>query len=177
MKTLLVFLVAALAALPVSGQSKAADEVPAWEGVWEGELINIPPNPPFDGIHVTSELGKFPTVDDTCSLFRNTYKEGTEVKQVKNYKLCRGTGPSDLFIDENNGLKLPARLFGGMLVTPFKYGETIFVSIMRLEGETLIEDIHMIEDKPSVKGALPLVPKRVQRLSFRRAEKKSEGSQ
>jgi hypothetical protein len=93
---------------------------------------------------------------------------GVENKQVKDYKLCRGTGAADLYIDENNGIKLPARLLGDALISPFKYDNVLLISTMRLRGEVLEEEILTVDDKPAVTGVQPMNAKGIQRLEFRR---------
>lgn len=139
-----------------------------WEGKWKGKLTNLPTKPDAPQIEVMMEIGEFPTSDNTCSTLRKTYSEGGVVKQVKDYKLCRGTGADDLFIDEGNGVKLTARWIGDALITPFKYGTTLLISTMRLRGEVLEEEILTIDDKPATSGVQPLTPKGIQRLELRR---------
>jgi dipeptidyl aminopeptidase/acylaminoacyl peptidase len=145
-----------------------ASPLAKWEGKWKGTLKNLPAKPDAPVIEVTREIGAFPTADNTCSIFKTTYSEGGVVKQVKDYKLCRGTGADDLYFDENNGIKLSARLIGDALVSPFKFGNTLLVSTTRLRGEVLEEEILTVDDKPATMGALPMNAKGIQRLELRR---------
>jgi dipeptidyl aminopeptidase/acylaminoacyl peptidase len=140
----------------------------AWEGKWRGPLVNLPAKPGAAAVEVTREIGPFPTADNTCSRFKTTYRENGEVKGVKDYKLCRGAGAEDLYFDEGNGAKLPARVIGDALVSPFKYGAILMVATTRLRGEALEEEILTIDDKPAVTGVQPMLPKGVQRLELRR---------
>lgn len=139
-----------------------------WEGKWKGTLKNLPAKPDAPVVEVTREIGSFPTTDNSCTMFKTTYSEGGVVKQVKDYKLCRGTGAEDLFIDEGNGTKLTAKLIGDALVSPFKYGNSLLISTMSLRGETLEEEILTVDDKPAVSGVLPMNAKSIQRLELKR---------
>lgn len=139
-----------------------------WEGKWKGTLKNLPAKPDAPVVEVTREIGSFPTADNSCTMFKTTYSEGGVVKQVKDYKLCRGTGAEDLFIDEGNGTKLTAKLIGDALVSPFKYGNSLLISTMRLRGETLEEEILTVDDKPAMMGVQPMNAKGIQRLELKR---------
>lgn len=139
-----------------------------WEGKWKGTLKNLPAKPDAPIVEVTREIGAFPMADNSCAMFKTTYSEGGTVKQVKDYKLCRGTGAEDLFIDEGDGTKLTAKLIGDALVAPFKYGNSLLISTMRLRGETLEEEILTVDDKPAVSGVLPMNAKGIQRLELKR---------
>jgi len=75
-----------------------------------------------------------PQADHTCATWRTTYRQGGEVKGVKDYQLCRGDGADDFFVDEG-GVKLAARWIGDALVSPFKAGSLLLVSTVRLRGD------------------------------------------
>ncbi len=142
--------------------------IASWEGKWRGVLKNVPAKPDAPVVEVEMEIGEIPTRDNTCGMWKTTYREAGVVKQVKDYKLCRGTGKDDLYLDEGNGIKLTARVYGDTLVIPFKYDEMLFVSTIRLRGETLEDEIVISDDKPAVKGALALTPKSIQRIELKR---------
>ena len=142
--------------------------IAAWEGKWSGKLTNLPVKPDAPLIEVTREIGAFPIADNTCSTWKTTYSEAGAVKQVKDYKLCRGTGSGDLYIDEGNGTKLPARVIGDALISPFKYDNILLISTMRMRGEVLEEEILTVDDKPATTGVQPMQAKGIQRLDFRR---------
>lgn len=146
-------------------------QTPDWAGTWKGSLENHPAREGAKAVEVVMELGEFPVVDGACAVIRNRYFEGGVEKQVKDYKLCRGKGAEDLFVDEGGGLQLKARWMGGVLVTPFKYGKTLLVSTMRLWGEVLEEEILTVEDQAAVEGPLALRARGLQRLTLRRAKK------
>ena len=57
---------------------------------------------------------------------------------------------------------------GDSLVIPFKYDNLLIVSTTRLRGEVLEQEILTVEDKPAVKGALPMSAKGIQKLEVRR---------
>ncbi|MEQ1605228.1 MAG: prolyl oligopeptidase family serine peptidase [Pyrinomonadaceae bacterium] len=140
----------------------------AWEGKWTGKLTNLPAKPDAAAVEVTREIGAFPAADNTCTMWKTTYSEAGVVKQVKDYKLCRGMGAADLYIDEGNGVKLPAKLLGDALVSPFKFDNTLLISTVRLRGEVLEEEIVTVDDKPATTGVQPMLAKGIQRLELRR---------
>jgi dienelactone hydrolase len=142
--------------------------IAAWEGKWRGTLKNLPTKPDAPVVEVEMEIGPIPVRDNTCGMWKTTYLELGAIKQVKDYKLCRGTGADDLFLDEGDGVRLTAKIIGDALVIPFKFDNVLLVSTMRLRGEVLEEEILTVEDKPAVKGALPMTAKGIQKLELRR---------
>ena len=138
-----------------------------WEGKWKGTLTNLPAIPGATPFDVTMEIGPFPMADGACGAWKTTYSEGGEVKSVKDYRLCRGTGASDLYIDEG-GVRLAVRIIGDALVCFFKADDVLVVSTMRLRGEVLEEEILTVDDKPAIKGVQPMVPKGIQRIELKR---------
>jgi hypothetical protein len=147
---------------------RAQARLPAWAGTWRGKLANLPAPPGAPEVEVTIELEPFPAADSVCSLWRNTYSEHGTVKQVKDYHLCRGHGPDDLYVDEGNGTKLTARLLGDVLVTPFKVDGVVIFGTLRLRGDALEEEILSADDKPSTSDVLALAPRPLQRIVLRR---------
>ena len=109
----------------------------------------MPAKPGATPVEVTMEIGAFPMTDNACTTWKTTYSEGGEIKTVKDYKLCRGTGASDLYIDEGDGVRLPARVIGEALVSPFKSGDTLLVSTMKMRGDVLEQEILTVDDRPS----------------------------
>lgn len=142
--------------------------IAAWQGKWRGTLKNLPAKPDAPVVEVEMVIGAIPVRDNACAVWKTTYRESGVVKQVKDYKLCRGTGANDVFIDEGNGVRLTARIIGDSLVAPFKYGDVLLVSTTRLRGDTLEEEILTAEDKPAVGTVQPLTPKGIQRLELKR---------
>jgi dienelactone hydrolase len=142
--------------------------IAGWEGKWKGTLKNLPVKPEAPAVEVTMEIGAFPMVDNSCGMWKSTYTEGGAVKQVKDYKLCRGTGAGDLYIDEGNGVKLTANWIGDALVSPFKSGNTLLVSTIRMRGEVLEQEILTVDDKPAASGVQPMSAKGIQRIELRR---------
>jgi hypothetical protein len=148
--------------------AQATDSMAHWIGKWRGTLVNLPARANAPRVDVLLEIEGVPLADNTCAAWRTTYSEGDTVKGVKDYKLCRGTGADDLFMDENNGIKLTARWIGDVLVTPFKYDNLLLITTNRLRRDVLEQEIITIDDQPAVKGVLPLKARGIQRLELRR---------
>lgn len=148
---------------------EAKPMVASWEGKWRGNLTNVPAKAGATPVEVTMEIGAFPASNNSCTMWKTTYSEGGVEKSVKNYQLCRGTGATDLYIDEGGGVRLPATVIGDALVSPFKFDNTLLVSTMRLRGEVLEQEILTVDDKPAVKGVQPMTAKGTQRIELRRA--------
>lgn len=142
--------------------------IAGWEGNWKGSLINLPAKPDAKPVEVTMEIGPFPTANGACTTWKTTYSEAGAATSVKDYKLCRGTSVTDLYIDEGNGTRLAARVIGDALITQFKYDETLLIATMRLRGDTLEEEILTADDKPAIKGVQPMIPKGIQRIELKR---------
>ena len=156
-----------LAALAAAQSLPAQGMPPDLSGVWQGILTNIPARPGAAPVDVTMEIGPLPA-DSGCAPWRTTYSEAGTVRQVKDYRLCRGPSAGELIIDEGDGTRLVARWIGAVLVTPFKAGDVLLVSSIRLRGVLLEEEILTVQDRPAVQGVQPLVPHSVQRLVLRR---------
>ncbi|MBL8207064.1 MAG: hypothetical protein JNM09_22715 [Blastocatellia bacterium] len=151
--------------------AQATDSMAHWAGKWRGTLVNLPARANAQSakpVDVLMEIGGVPMADNTCTAWRTTYSEGGAVKGVKDYKLCRGTGADDLFIDEGNGIKLTARWLGDMLVTPFKYDNLLLLTTNRLRRDVLEQEIITIDDQPAIKGVQPLRARSIQRIELRR---------
>jgi hypothetical protein len=167
------FIFATILLLFIAGTNTLAQEKSSaknWTGKWRGTLTNTPARPGSVRVEVTREIEGIPAADNTCTKFRTTYTENSVVKGVKDYRLCRGTGADDLFIDEGHGIKLTARWIGDVLVSPFKYDNILLISSMRLRGDVLEEEILSVEDKPAIKGVQPLLPRSIQRLELKRVQ-------
>jgi hypothetical protein len=152
------------------GQETQPSAPKNWAGKWKGTLVNLPARPGAVPVEVTMDIGPFPVADNTCAPWKTTYSEGGKVKAVKDYKICRGTGPDDLFIDEGDGVKLTARWIGDVLVSPFKYDSLLLISQTRLRGDVLEEEILTVDDQPAVKGVIALRPRAIQRLELTRVQ-------
>jgi hypothetical protein len=87
---------------------------------------------------------------------------------VKDYRLCRGAGPEDLYVDEGGGVTLSARLLGDVLVSPFKYDNLLLVASTRVDGDRMVEEILSARDQPAIKGIVKLQATSLQRLTFQR---------
>lgn len=139
-----------------------------WEGTWKGQLKLLPSKPDAPTTDVTMEIGAFPSADGQCTTWKTTYMEGSTIKSLKDYKLCRGNGANDLFMDEGNGVRLPGRVLGDAFVVTFKNDETVMVFTLKLRGEVLEQEILIVDDKPAAKGVVTMEPKGLQRIEFRR---------
>jgi len=163
----LVCAAVALSTLTAAQNLPAQDAPPDLSGVWQGRLTNVPAHPGAAPVDVTMEIGALPA-DSGCAPWRTVYAEGGTVRQVKDYRLCRGLSAGELIIDEGDGTRLVARWIGVVLVTPFKLGDVLLVSSIRLRGVFLEEEILSVQDRPAVQGVQPLVPRSIQRLVLRR---------
>ncbi|UNU44609.1 hypothetical protein EAO27_19255 [Sphingopyxis sp. YF1] len=154
----------------------ASPAVPDWSGHWEGTLINFPERGGAPPITISRDIGPWPTQDATCTPFVTTYREAGVVKGVKDYKLCRGTGADDLYIDEGAvpegpDVRLPARLFGDTLVSIFKYRDLLLLVSTQTAGGIMTEDIVTAKDVPAGDAVVQLNGRSLQRLELRRSEK------
>ena len=147
-----------------------ASPIAAWEGKWTGKLTNVPAKPESPSVDVTMEIGAFPTSDSACAQWKTTYTEAGRAPTVKDYKICRGSGADDIYIDEGGGVRLTARVIGDSLVVPFKSGNVLLVSTMRLRGEVLEQEILTVDDKPATAGLQSMQAKGIQKIELRRAE-------
>lgn len=167
-RSVLVCTTVALAAFTaVPSALRAQESPPDLSGVWQGRLTNIPALSGAAPVDVTMEIGPLPA-DRGCAMWRTTYAEGGTVRQVKDYRLCRGSSAGELFIDEGEGTRLTTRWIGAVLVTPFKSGDALLVSSIRMRGVFLEEEILTVQDRPAARGVQPLVPRSIQRLVLRR---------
>jgi hypothetical protein len=148
--------------------STPSSPIASWEGKWAGKLTNVPATPGSAPVDVTMEIGSFPTADNSCGMWKTTYTESGTVKSVKDYKICRGTGAEDLYIDEG-GIRLTARAIGDSLIVPFKSGNVLLVCTTRSRGETLEQEILTVDDKPATSGVQSMLAKGVQKLELRRS--------
>ena len=166
---ILLWCLFAVSATTTLGQDQHSS-TPDWTGTWQGKLLNLPERPNAPSIEVIREIGVFPSEDDTCTVWRTTYKEGGEVRQVKDYKLCRGTDPDDLFVDEGDDIKLTARWMGDVLVTPFKYDDTLIISTTRVLDGVMWEEHVSMKDQPAIEGIQTMKPGNVQRLVLEKVD-------
>lgn len=159
-----------LAALVVLAplHATAAQSRPDLAGTWRGTLVNYPTRASAAAVEVTIELGALPTADSTCVPWKTTYREQGVVRGVKDYRLCRGAGPDEYEVDEGGGVVLPARLLGDVLVSAFKTGPLLLVTHLRVQGDTLTEEIMTIDDRPAADGLVTMRPRGIQRLTLTR---------
>jgi hypothetical protein len=160
-----------IAILLLPRAATAQDDVSAagWSGRWLGSLTNHPARAGAPAVDVEREVGPLPTTDSACTTFRTTYREQGTVRGVKDFRLCRGTGASDWYVDEGGGTRLPARWLDGALIAPFKYDTLLLIATTRVTGDVMTEEIVTIDDRPAISGVQPLRPRSVQRLEFRRS--------
>lgn len=159
-----------LAILSLMGAPRlGAQPVPDLAGTWTGTLVNLPGRPGAVPVDITIELGPFPTTDRRCAPWKTTYAEGGTVRGVKDYAICRGEGPGDLYVDEGNGIRLKTNLLGDVLVSAFKTGSILLVTHLRVRGDTLEEEIFSIADTPATDGLVSMTTRSIQRIVARRA--------
>jgi hypothetical protein len=141
---------------------------PDLAGTWKGTLVNLPLRPTASVVAVTVELGALPAADSSCVPWKTTYAERDSVRAVKDYRLCRGAGARDLYVDEGGGVRLAAQLLGDVLTSAFKVGQTLLVTHLRVRGDTLEEEIISMPDRAATDGIVSLVPTSIQRLTLTR---------
>lgn len=149
-------------------QAAATVRPPALGGTWKGELVNLPLRPNAPVVLVTMELGDIPTTDGSCVPWKTTYTERDTVRGVKDYRLCRGTGARDLYVDEGGGVRLASQLLGDVLTSAFKVGKAFLVTHLRVRGDVLEEEIFSMTDVPATDGIVSVPMTSVQRLTLRR---------
>lgn len=159
----------------LAGATDPATPVPDWTGTWQGQLENLPQRPSASPVAVTMEIGPWPTADNSCSTWRTTYRQAGAVRQVKDYRLCRGTGADDLFIDEGDGIRLTARYLGTALYSPFKVDSLLLVSTVRLRDGRLEHEILTFQDSERDEGVAALLPRNVQRMELERVSRALTG--
>ena len=146
-----------------STHTAQAQTMTEWEGTWEGTLSNYPDILDRE-IDVVMEIGPIPDQYDACATWKTTYSEAGSVVQVKDYRLCSLNGMDEFEIDEGDGVRLKAAWLGGVLTAPFKYGDTLLISRMRLVGEVLEHDIVSMKDLPASEAVVSMMPRNIQRL-------------
>jgi len=149
-------------------RTTGAQARPDLAGTWRGTLVNYPARAGAATVDVTIELGALPQTDSACVPWKTTYREQGEVRGVKDYRLCRRAGPDDFAVDEGGGVVLPARLLGDVLVSAFKTGPLVLVTHLRVQGDTLTEEIMTIDDRPAADGLVTMRPRGIQRLVLTR---------
>jgi hypothetical protein len=152
----------------VWGRTAAAQSAPDISGHWKGTLVNLPGRPNATPVQVTMELGAIPVVDGACVPWKTTYSERDTVRATKDYRLCRGTGPQSLYVDEGDGVKLQTALLGDVLVSSFKAGRVLLVTHLRVRGDTLEEEIITADDLPATEGVVSMRSRAIQRLLLTR---------
>ena len=171
MKQRVITLSLACLCLCTTVQAQDARSLPqSWAGTWQGSLTNLPARAGAQPVEVTREIGEIPTEDEACTTWRSTYVENGEVRLVKDYRLCRGSGPDDWFIDEGDGIKLSSRWLDDVLVTPFKYDDILLIVSTRVRGDVMEEEILTVDDKPAIDGVQPMLPRSIQRMVLRRID-------
>ena len=133
-------------------------------------MVNFPLKPDAVEVKVRMDIGPFPLEDQTCSTWRTTYFPVGQNESVKDYRLCRGTGENDLFIDEGNNVTLACQWLANILISPFKFGDLLLVSLTRQEGDTLQDEIYTISNPASTQRVQSMKTRGIQRLSFKRAQ-------
>lgn len=139
-------------------------------GTWTGRLTNLPGRPGAPAVDVTREIGALPTATG-CTPWKTTYREGGEVRQVKDYRLCRDADA--WYVDEGDGVRLTARFLGDVLMSSFKYGNLLLVVRTEVHGDVMEEDIMTADDRPATAGIVSLTPRSLQRLRLTRSRSAS----
>lgn len=99
--------------------------------------------------NVTLEIGSYPSSDFTCTKRRSIFTMNGTVQGIKDYRFCRGCGEEDLYIDEGNDVTIRCKWINDVLVSPFKYQGFYAISMMRMRGDILEEQILITDDIPA----------------------------
>jgi hypothetical protein len=139
-----------------------------WTGTWFGVLKTYPTSLGGPEVNVTMEIGPYPMVDHSCTVWRNTYVEHGVVQQIKDYRFCRGNGADDLYTDEGNNVTIAARWIDNVLVAPFKYKGFFLVVYDRMVGDVLEEEILTVEDQPAADNVVSMRPLTIHLIKLKR---------
>ena len=150
----------------------SAPATPDWSGTWYGRLDNFPQRPNVPEITVRREIGAWPQKGGDCAEFKTFYFEKDVEKGRKEYRLCRRSGDHDYSIDEGGGVELDARLLDQSLVSTFKYGSILLISVLRVRGKIMEEEIYTAADQPATAAVLSLNTRSLQRLTLRKGKRR-----
>jgi len=126
-----------------------------WTGTWYGTVEAYPKGALGAGWNVTWEIGAYPMVDNSCTVWRIIYTENGIVKMTKNNSFCRGRGADDLFVvDGATGGKLAVQWLNNVLVSSFKHLSVFAVANMRMRGDYLEEEILVTNDNPGIQNVV-----------------------
>ena len=125
-----------------------------WTGTWHGTIETYPEGQVGQGWHKTMIIGSYPMTDETCTTWNSTFTEHGVVRLTKDYRFCRGRNATDLYVDAGSAGTLTVQQFNGAFVAPFKHMGLFTVSTLRIRGDTLEEEILMVDDKPGAKDTL-----------------------
>jgi len=125
-----------------------------WTGTWHGVVEAYPEGQLGAGWNVTWEIGSYPMVDNSCTIWRAIYTENGTVQAIKDNRFCRGRGSDDLFIHESGGGKVAVQWINDVLVSPMKFNGVFAVVSMRMRGDTLEEEILITDDNPGIQNVL-----------------------
>lgn len=147
-----------------------ASILPQWHGVWTGSLKNLPLRPDSPQVDVTLEVDVGRDADDGCLIWRSTYFENGEERQVKDYRLCR-QDDGRFVLDEQNGIVLELSVFDDVIYSAFQYGERTLVVRHALEGNGMTEEIFFAHpEREPVSEIQSLAGRGLQLIRFVKAE-------
>jgi hypothetical protein len=86
------------------------------------------------------DIGEFPTKDESCSKWNTSFYENGILSGNKNYRLCRSEKLAGLYVDEGNNVTLQAQWLNQQLISPFRLGNTLLVSIDRLTKARVFQE-------------------------------------
>jgi hypothetical protein len=140
-----------------------------WTGTWHGVIEAYPEGEAGSGWNVTLEIGSYPMVDNSCTIWRSIFSEYGVVQGTKDYRFCRGYGVDDLYTDEGGGVTIGARWINNVLVSPFKYKDVFAISSMRMRGDILEEEIIITDDNPAKENVVVSVrPKSIHLMTMKK---------
>ncbi len=89
---------------------------------------------------MTLEVNVGGDADDGCLIWRSTYRENGEERQIKDYRLCR-KDDGRFVLDERNGIVLELSVFDDVIYSAFQYGPRTLVVRHAIEGNSMTEEI------------------------------------
>ena len=178
-RTSLLAVLTALA-LALSGQAIAGTEDPdsdllaQWHGLWRGSLENLPARDGADEVVVEMEIGRGEGGGDGCLSWRSSFIVAGEVKQVKDYLMCRDQS-GRFYLDEGDDLVLETSVLGGEIFSAFEAKGVMLFTHTRLDGDRIVQDIFFARDRvETVEGVASFVGIGVQRTTLSRVVRANE---
>lgn len=110
----------------------------AWQGTYTGTMVVNALADPKKTIPITLEV--VPEKEGSGVTWKMTFVDGPQ-SSVKDYRLVPTARPGEFMLDEKNGLQLPTRVAGNVMISTFEVGGTLLVARYELKAQTLTYEI------------------------------------